>query len=272
MKTIVFLFYILYLKLGFLINKFFKKKIINKNKKNNRLLKNFKKNGYIVINNFISKKECGILKKEIDNFYKKYPKLVWLDPSGSEIRIFGAQKISHYFQKYFDNFLIKSIGEQVFNGKLSNLMVMANRIVAKKNNQGSGSGWHRDAFDFQFKSILYLNDTNSYNGPFQLIKNSEKLNIVIKDILKYSLSINNTRFTNSQIDKLLKNEPERLKTFTGKAGTLIIINTSSIHRGKPLKSNIRYALTNYFYPHYKADSMRDHFTPMLKKFKNNFST
>lgn len=265
MKTVVFIFYILYLKFGFSINKFFKKKIINKNKKNEILLKKFKKNGYIVINNFISKKECNILKKLIEKFYKKYPKLVWLDSSGSEIRIFGAQKISFYFQKYFDNFFIKSLGEQVFNGKLSNLMVMANKIVAKKNNQGSGSGWHRDAFDFQYKSILYLNDTGSNNGPFQIIKKSQNFYNVIKDTYKYSLDISNSRFTNSQINKLINSEPKRLKTFTGKAGTLLIVNTSSIHRGKPLKSNIRYALTNYFYPHYKVNSMRGHFSPMLNR-------
>jgi hypothetical protein len=144
-------------------------------------------------------------------------------------------------------------------------MVMANRIVAKKNNQGSGSGWHRDAFDFQYKSILYLNDTKINNGPFQLIKNSQNIYNVIKDTYKYSLDLNNSRFTNSQINRLIKNEPERLKTFTAKAGTLLIVNTSSIHRGKPLKSKIRYALTNYFYPHYKVDSMREHFRPFLKK-------
>jgi hypothetical protein len=264
MKALILLFHILYLRIGFSINKFFKKKNIKKIKKN-IWIKNFKKNGYIIVNNFISKKKCTILKKEINNFYKRYPKLVWSDFFKAEIRIFGAQKISNYFQKYFGNSLITSLGEQVFNGKLSNLMVMANRIIAKKNNQGSGSGWHRDAFDFQYKSILYLNDTKINNGPFQLIKNSQNIYNVIKDTYKYSLDLNNSRFTNSQINRLIKNEPERLKTFTAKAGTLLIVNTSSIHRGKPLKSNIRYALTNYFYPHYKVDSMREHFRPFLKK-------
>jgi hypothetical protein len=265
MKVLALLFHIIYLRIGFSINKFLKKKNIKKIKENNILIKNFKKKGYIVINNFINEIECDILKKKIDNFYKKYPKLVWSDSFGAEIRIFGAQKISHHFHKYYNNFLIKTLGEQVFKGKLSNLMIMANRIVAKKNNQGSGSGWHRDAFDFQYKSILYLNDTKINNGPFQLIKNSQNIFNVIKDTYKYSLDFNNSRFTNSQINRLIKNEPERLKTFTAKAGTLLIVNTSSIHRGKPLKSNIRYALTNYFYPHYKVVSMREHFRPLLKK-------
>ena len=33
-----------------------------------------------------------------------------------------------------------------------------------------------------------------------------------------------------------------------KAGTLILVDTSSIHRGMPIIAGVRYALTNYFYP------------------------
>lgn len=92
MKALILLYYILYLRIGFSINKFFKKKNIKKIKKN-IWIKNFKKNGYIIVNNFISKKKCTILKKEINNFYKRYPKLVWSDFFKAEIRIFGAQKL-----------------------------------------------------------------------------------------------------------------------------------------------------------------------------------
>ena len=53
-------------------------------------------------------------------------------------------------------------------------MVMANRTVFKNNNIGSGAGWHKDSYSNQYKSILYLNDVNSENGPFQIIKDSNK--------------------------------------------------------------------------------------------------
>ena len=33
---------------------------------------------------------------------------------------------------------------------------------------------------------------------------------------------------------------------TGKAGTLVMFNTNAIHRGKPVKGGVRYALTNYY--------------------------
>ena len=35
----------------------------------------------------------------------------------------------------------------------------------KKNNLGSGGGWHKDAYYPQFKSILYLNDVDNKKFP-----------------------------------------------------------------------------------------------------------
>ena len=61
-------------------------------------------------------------------------------------------------------------------------MTKANKVKYNKNNLGSGGGWHRDDFNFQFKAILYLNDVSMDNGPFQLIENSNGLINIIKDI------------------------------------------------------------------------------------------
>ena len=66
----------------------------------------------------------------------------------------------------------------------------------------------------------------------------------------------------------------KLKNFGDKiinkdlAGTLILLDTSYIHRGKPLKKNVRYALTNYFYPKKIFSDHENHFQPMLKKIIN----
>ena len=54
-------------------------------------------------------------------------------------------------------------------------MTMANKVSYIKNNEGSGGGWHKDAYYTQFKSILYLTDVNNENGPFELIRNSNKI-------------------------------------------------------------------------------------------------
>ena len=142
---------------------------------------------------------------------------------------------------------------------------MANRIVFTQNNLGSGGGWHRDDVEFQFKAILYLVDVNENNGAFQLIKYSNKLKFIIRDCYKYKMKINETRLSEKKINEIINAEPERLKTITGNAGTLVLVDTSLIHRGRPLASGLRYALTNYYYPSYKLKSMQNHFLPKVEE-------
>jgi hypothetical protein len=73
----------------------------------------------------------------------------------------------------------------------------------------------------------------------------------------------NTRFTVEEINELIKKDPERLLTFTAKAGTLLFVDTSLLHRGAPIKKGSRYALTNYYYPSYLMHIYENHFTPRL---------
>jgi hypothetical protein len=224
-----------------------------------------KKNGYVIINNFLNKENCKLIIKEINNFYDKYPNKVWEDKIKSEYRIHGAEKVSINIKNFFINPLLNMVGTVCFNGKLSNLMTMANRIVSAANNLGSGGGWHKDDVEFQYKAILYLIDVNDNNGPFQLIKHSNKFKFIIKDCLKYKMKINETRLSEKKINEIISMEPERLKTITGSAGTLILVDTSLIHRGRPLVSGLRYALTNYYYPSYKLKSMQNHFLPKVEE-------
>ena len=42
---------------------------------------------------------------------------------------------------------------------------MANKLIYKKGNLGSGGGWHRDTFfKKQLKFIIYLSDVGEKNG------------------------------------------------------------------------------------------------------------
>ena len=72
------------------------------------------------------------------------------------------------------------------------------------------------------------------------------------------------RFNQKTVEKIIKDEPERLKTLTGKAGTVVLVDTSTIHRGTPLKNGVRYALTNYFFENSQINShLVEHFSPLV---------
>ena len=71
-------------------------------------------------------------------------------------------------------------------------------------------------------------------------------------------------FLQETVDKITHANPDRLKSLTGKAGTLVLVDTSIIHRGIPLKKGVRYALTNYFFERSQINSnLIEHFSPLV---------
>ena len=249
-------------------NIFWLKKIFNRKKiiidKNHQEIFEYcneiKRNGYCIIQNFLSKENCDLITKSIEDFYLNNKNMVWIEKSNTEYRIFGAEKINKEIMKFFLHKTLISVGSKCFGRKISNSMTMANKVNANNNNYGSGGGWHRDDINFQFKAIIYLCDVDENNGPFQLMEKSNSFLSMIQDSIKSKFNILNTRIANNNIALL---DQKRLKTITGKAGTLILVDTSLIHRGKPLQKGFRYALTNYYYPYYKVDSMRNRFLPKI---------
>ena len=243
--NIINLFYFLFIKnaLYHLRQKFFNSKI-KINKKLTKILNNLNRDGYIVINNYYNQNQCYKLRRKIDLFIKKNEKIIVKDPVNSDNRVPGAEHVSKEFNRFFSSKFLKSIGEAYSKSKLSNLMTMANRTSYKRKNNGSGNDWHRDGINLQYKTILYLNNINTKNGAFQIIERSNKKKEIFKFCLLNNLNPFNTRISDKIIKKNFKSDNFRVKSFLVKEGTLLIVDTSSIHRGAPLKSGKRYAITN----------------------------
>lgn len=266
--NIIKLFYFLFIKNVFY---HFRQKIFNSKRKTNRkitkIINNLNRDGYTVINNYYSQNQCNILRKKIDKFIKENKQFIIKDRVNSDNRIHGAEYVSDEFKKYYSSEFLKSIGEEYCKSKLYNLMTMANRISYKKKNNGSGNGWHRDGINFQYKTILYLNDVNIKNGAFQIVERSNKKKEIFKFCLLNNLNPFNTRINDKIIKKNYNNQNIKIKSFLGKQGTLIIVDTSSIHRGAPLKMGKRYAVTNYYYPKNLVERYKNHFDKrIIKKF------
>ncbi len=210
------------------------------------ILEKLNKDGYCKIKNFWSEDECINGMKSIDDLIRDFPEYVRSE-NKSDQRVYGAEKISRNINDFSKNKLLISVAKN-YNRKETKLgFTLAAKMPAKKHNKGSGEGWHRDAFFRQFKTLLYLSDVSKDNGPFELILNSQNYQNLIEDMREANLGHKQFRLTESQINKILINEPQRKKTILGKMGTLILVDTSTLHRGSPIKNGIRYALTNYYY-------------------------
>lgn len=189
--------------------------------------------------------EC---KKIFDNNKNKIEILDKENCSKDE-RIFYAEKYSKFIKDiYSDNKLFNEIVNLWIKGKGKkiNKKTLINRLVYEEGViKNSGAGWHRDNHDCQFKAIMYLTDVTDRNGNFQFISNSTKKEIGYPKITGLN---GNSRYSDLTVENILKNYDQCKKyDIVGKRGTVILVDTTNIHRGNIIKDGERYAITQYFF-------------------------
>jgi len=184
-----------------------------------------------------------------DRVYDQRPEAVSHESNGSDARIYGVDRLSDdpVFEELRQLFFFDA---QTFYGS-SNLaqFVMAGHITHQADGLGSGSGWHRDSpYRHQFKVIIYLTDTSETEGPFEFIPNSHSTKSLVKTARGLRKPMAADRYANSEIDTLVERGiVDRPATITGTAGTMVYADTRGLHRGRPLESGRRRAITFYIY-------------------------
>jgi hypothetical protein len=210
---------------------------------NEKIMSDLKYYGYSVIPNYLSRETAIELGVSVESVISNRKTDINM---GDDLRIFG---IEHFLQPLLDFKQDKQFQE------LSNFVnrrdvdcryVMANLLIAG-NDGSSGQGWHRDAFGTQFKAIIYLSDVSIENGPLEIIPQSHKLRFVTTLVGKGILKFKQNRMTNHEA-KAVMNCTESSKKLVGDAGTVIVFNSTTIHRGHPIIDGKRIAATNYYLP------------------------
>jgi len=229
--------------------------------KEKELLLNVHNNGFAIIPDFFDADLCKACIDDMNTMFENHPEFIH---KKEDLRIFGAEELSENIKKFGNNPLLNNLANG-YNAVSSVCgFTLAAKISDVSQDYGSGGPWHRDSYYRQFKSLIYLNDVDENNAPFQLIENSHIPKIKVDDKKKFELQEMQSLFNQEVVDKILKDNPKRLRTFTGKAGTALIVDTSIIHRGIPLKSGVRYALTNYFFEKTQVNQhLVDHFSPLV---------
>lgn len=218
----------------------------------NEALDKLRQTGIHIIEDFWEQETCAEARAEVDRLIEEYPDALH-SVAKADFRIYGAENVSALIKQFATDDVLQEISSSYNCTPTRTAFTLAAKMPAMEGNKGSGEGWHRDAFLRQFKAILYLTDVELENGPFQFIKRSHQKGQVLQDIWAADLGYNQYRIKEEQIERLLKADEARLETFTAKAGTLILVDTSSIHRGMPIKAGTRYALTNYFFSEKQID-------------------
>jgi hypothetical protein len=201
-------------------------------------------NGFFVVNDFIKPENCEMFKGLIEkNVHEEF---CWRDEFDSDIRIFGIENIEDEFENLFGTNELRTIFKKYISAARKYETIMAAKMTFNEKNIGSGGGWHRDTVNRrQLKFILYLSDVDDKNGCFQYVKGSHlgRLKRLSAEILNDEEPLQ--RYSEEQVRKIARSLDLQICDLTGTKGCLIIADTSGLHRGKPMKRGVRYALTNY---------------------------
>jgi hypothetical protein len=204
------------------------------------------RDGIQIIPGYYSAAQCAVLREEIDSIIEGARDAAWVDDQKSDHRVNAAERVSADVAAFCDDPFIVDIARALSKRELLPRFTLAARLEPKEGGKGSGAGWHRDSLGFQFKAMLYLSAVTMDNGPFQYFRGSQKRFYKIRNYLAdLSQGFSDiVRYSDDHVAKLPQND---LVTAMGKAGDLVLFNSSGVHRGMPTLAGVRYALTIYFF-------------------------
>ena len=199
--------------------------------------------GYYVYKNLLDKETCKAAIEEINSYLDKND--VEINYSNSESRIWESEnKLS--FCKEFKKFS-DSLYKDIFNLQADSSVLAIKNTALKPSLEATKSRWHADSFFKQYKLFLFLEEVGIDNGPLEYLKESKSYIYKIRNINKYfkvkGLFNNEARAYSEIQDNFL---PNKIKSFAVDQGSLLVINTSAIHRARPCERGERFALTAYF--------------------------
>lgn len=217
--------------------------------------------GIVVVPGFWSAERCAEARSELTRLEQAYPDCVH---RRSDRRMFGVNRVSPLLRSFAEHPELVASSRAFYGVERGSCLTLGAYLPFTPGNLGSGEGWHRDSLGPQFKSILYLTDVSIDNGPFELIPGSHHPLRMARDIMLAQLG-SRLRLRDAEVDAIRERHyPRGILSVTGPAGTLILVNSSAIHRGRPIAAGERVALTNYFYPSFPlAPRQERHFAPVL---------
>lgn len=219
-----------------------------------------KSQGYTIVNNYLSEEECKKVAIDLKTAFENYSNFTI---KSEDKRIFGIEQILPTARSLAEDDDFLELGELINQERTYCAFTLGNWLECGKGGS-SGDGWHRDSFFSQYKALLYLTDVTEDNGPFELLPGSHHLKSVLSGIKEAGLDYMQNRLSDDEVCRLEEILKTTRKPLTGNAGTLILFNSSSVHRGRPIQSGERLAFTNYYFPiSHDLRDVRKKFSPKV---------
>lgn len=202
------------------------------------------KSGIAVIKSFISAEQCATLIQNFKDYSESNPEKVIV---AEDVRLFNAQLHLPACLPIALSTELRRIGRLYLGTPIKLSGTLVNCVAPNTSTFGSGGSWHRDAIFPQFKALVYLSDVDhESDGAFTFVPGTHRTRNLIFETSRIRGRLSSTRWTQSQI---LEFYPRAPVSVTESAGTLILFDSSLLHRGSPntnQNGKSRYAITNYY--------------------------
>ncbi|HVW20884.1 MAG TPA: hypothetical protein VHC86_06680 [Opitutaceae bacterium] len=208
--------------------------------------------GFLLIPGGYPREFCDSLVRVIDDY--RPDERAEKNYAGSELRIWDAQKKHPLFTRFCEdsNFFVSCVeGTEM---EAHTLLAIRNLAVPNHDASLLKGRWHLDSFRRMLKVFLFLTDTNEKSGPFEFVANTNRTSFKLKmfcagRVIRPSDLIHKKRAYSRLDDNWIEGLGPQGYPSTPvlcQAGTVLVIDTSAIHRARPCIEGSRYALTAYY--------------------------
>jgi len=229
----------------------------------NSVLRSLKEHGIAIITSYYDEKFCNQAIVEMEDVMAKNKNKIQAyegEGTSGDQRIFKLENQSKCALKFKKDTFISGILQDYAPHKIDSHFILGGKLESSNGKtKNSGGGWHRDSDNIQLKAMLYLKDVDAKNGPFLFIKESKLFDLQRRNFIagtkmmsKIRTLLGKTittppRYKDETINEFLNKKNLAPFEVIGKAGDVVLFDSSFIHRGKNIEFGSRFTLTNYFY-------------------------
>ena len=125
----------------------------------NQTLDSFKKDGFVIIEDFFDKSFCEKARSEIDFMIANHSEKSFcnkVEQTGGDTRFFKFENYSNTAKSFSEDKYLNKLVSEYLGSDLKTHFVLAGKVTKSSQESNSGGGWHRDSDFTQLKAMVYL--------------------------------------------------------------------------------------------------------------------
>jgi len=209
-----------------------------------------KRQGFAFLQSFATAETCGYIRNFVDRFPETDAEMNY---AGTEKRIWNSHSVDPVAEAF--GALCDQVMGAVFNSPCKARTVLAYSNFPIRPEQSLTTGrWHIDSLRHQYKLFCFLTRTRVQTGPLELIPGTHRTAFKLWAIASGQyVSISDWGKQTRRYQSLNEQWAETRGRSAGgsvpllcEPGTLILVDTSAIHRARPCLEGNRYVLAAYY--------------------------